>query len=135
MAITAASIEKALSVSRFQANLTLLLIRRRVDPTLYPRRFPQTCAWVNACYHPPRNNEVILEAINEIIGGSGVESVGHECIYVDNYYRNTIGSYVNTGDTYSYTILFDHVKKRWKLTTWGDFLETYDPTNCVGLYE
>lgn len=122
--IKAQSIAEAFDVSLFDANLALLLIHYRVNPELHFRRFPQTCRWFNSCYNPPRNNELILEALNELLGGCGVEGIEHEDIYVDRYHGNFVASYINTGDTYSPTILLDHVKNRWRLTSWGDFYES-----------
>lgn len=122
--IKAQSISEAFDVSLFDANLALLLIRHRINPELHFRRFPQTCRWFNSCYNPPRNNELILEALNELLGGCGVEGIEHEDIYVDHYHRNFVASYINTGHSDSPTILLDHVKNRWRLTSWAEFYES-----------
>jgi hypothetical protein len=127
--IKAQNIAEAFDVSLFDANLAILLIRYRINPELHFRRFPQTCRWLNSCYHPPRTIELILEALNELLGGHGVEAIQHEEIYVDRYHGNIVASYINTGDTYSPTILLDHIKNRWRLTTWGDFYESLPTSN------
>jgi hypothetical protein len=60
-----------------------------------------------------------LKLLNETIGGYGVEVVG-DC----NCYPPAIkAEYINTGDTYSATILRVNATGTYRLTTWGDFVE------------
>lgn len=57
-----------------------------------------------------------MECINETIGGHGVEALG------DN--MEPAALYVNTGDTYSPTLLYSYNSDTIRLTTWGDFAES-----------
>jgi len=123
--MNAQKVSEHLDVSMFKANQILLVIRGRVNPLDYPKRFPKTNSWVKCCYNLPKLNEIRLEAISEVIGGFGTEAIEVEGFF-HPYYRNLGASYVNTGDTYSPTILLDHIKQVWKLTTWGDWIEKHN---------
>lgn len=63
------------------------------------------------------SNEVLIYA-DKILTGHGVEALVAE----DG--DTLIATYVNMGDTYAPTLLFDWTDVRWRLTTWGDFVET-----------
>jgi hypothetical protein len=52
----------------------------------------------------------------------GVEAIRSETQW-DNYYGDTVALYLNTGDTYACTLLYDTVKGKFHLTTMGDFVE------------
>ncbi len=69
-----------------------------------------------------------MEQINRLIEGHGVEAV----IYSEGEGLRTwmsdpsdriLALYVNTGDTYSPTVLWDARRDSVTLTTWGDFVE------------
>jgi hypothetical protein len=65
----------------------------------------------------------ILGEIDKLIKGHGVESLDDSDFYVDSYWRGAIAAYVNMGDTYTTTVLFDTLGQRFHLTSWGDFYE------------
>lgn len=56
----------------------------------------------------------LMEAFNEILNGHGVESLGEDYGY----------DYVNMGDTYDTTLLFDKENYRILIGTWGDIVES-----------
>lgn len=122
--MTANKLSKSLSISLFKANQVLLIIRGRVNPIDYPKRFPKTNKWVSSCYNLPKLNEIRLEAINEVLEGFGTEVIEVEG-FIHQYYQGFGASYVNTGDTYSPTILLDHINGVWRLTSWGDWVEKH----------
>lgn len=69
-----------------------------------------------------------MEQIDKLIEGFGVEAFFHHQgeglrNFASDPDDELIGLYVNTGDTYSSTILWDARKDRVMLTTWGDFVE------------
>lgn len=67
----------------------------------------------------------ILAAVNEVLEGYGVEGIQPEGAYVNKFYYSTIGLYVNMGDTYAPTIVYDTEAEEFHLTSWGDFLENW----------
>ena len=81
--------------------------------------------WIAQCFNKPSELEMKMEALNELIDGFGVEAVNHESNW-DRYWGNAIALYVNTGDTYSPTILYSIEDKQFELTTWGDFYESFE---------
>jgi hypothetical protein len=77
--------------------------------------------------------EELMGVANTALGMHGVESIkgnpkqgtfspgsywGH---YLE---RPTVALYCNTGDTYATTLLYDTLKRKFMLTSWGDFVET-----------
>lgn len=80
--------------------------------------------WIKQCFNRPSDNELAMNALNELLEGHGVEPIRLEGAYVNRYYDNIIASYVNMGDTYITTIVFDHVSQSYLITSWGDFYES-----------
>lgn len=130
MAIKAQRIADELDASLFEANLALLIIRGRFTdekfPSVLERRFPATHEWLRKCFHEPRQSEIALHLLDELFQTCGVEAIQDDRFFVDNYHRDIIASYINTGDTYAPTILLDHLDNRWRLCSWGDFVESLD---------
>ena len=76
-------------------------------------------------YHSFRDANDVLEKINKIIGGYGVEAVKDEDAFVDKYWFDCIAIYINMSDTYIMTILYDTENEKFECTSWGDFYENY----------
>lgn len=53
---------------------------------------------------------------------SGVEAIRGD-YHVDNYYFDIVALYVNTGDTYNPTLLYETETGRFRATTFGDWVE------------
>lgn len=119
-------IAEAFDVSLQEAKLALKIMKGQVSVIDHPERFPKTCEWVRSCFSAPPQNEVALKALDELLDTCGVEGIEHDGIYVDSYHRHFVGSYLNTGDTYTTTIVLDHINNEWLLTSWGDFYESLD---------
>jgi hypothetical protein len=68
-----------------------------------------------------RRAETVMDQINDLIGGHGVESIRGDG--PGGFWQDSVAIYVNTGDTYSATILYDTTKEKFALTTMGDFVE------------
>lgn len=79
----------------------------------------------------PRDAEKTLEFADKAIGGFGVESIRGDG-GAGGFWQEAVAAYVNTGDTYSSTVLYDTNKKRFYLTTFGDFVEKNDKK--LGIY-
>ena len=97
-----------------------------LNGTIDPETVPETEAWVRQCYHCPRAKELILHAVNAVLDLYGVEAIDVEEAYVDSYHGGIIASYCNTGDTYAQTVLLDSETQEFMLTSWGDFLESWE---------
>ena len=76
------------------------------------------------CFNPPDRVNEQLEAINELIDGHGVEAIRIDDYWHSNYWGNCIGLYVNMGDTYTLTIIYDVIENQFEFTSWGDFYES-----------
>ncbi len=64
----------------------------------------------------------VLKIADKILQGHGVEAIRAEGAR-DSYYMDTVALYVNMGDTYAATLIYDVPRDRWWVTTWGDWLE------------
>lgn len=100
------------------------LAKRIMDCHLHPA----VTRWAEQCYHDPRESadayaECLMVALDAVLEGCGVEAIrGRE---VDAYHGDVQAVYVNMGDTYATTILFDHETGRLRITSWGDWVERY----------
>ena len=66
-----------------------------------------------------------LDLANQILGGYGVEKIESEEAW-DNYHGNAVALYVNTGDTYNPTLIYDTEEEEFYLTDWGSWVEDYE---------
>lgn len=69
----------------------------------------------------PRAADAVLDDANRLLEGHGIEAINGK--WHDHYYQDIVALYVNMGDTYNGTILYDAVKRKFYVTTWGDFVE------------
>lgn len=68
--------------------------------------------------------ESVFIGLNILMFGYGVEVI---CgAWHDHYWQDIVCQYVNMGETYETTILYDAVKNKWYATSWGDWAEKYD---------
>lgn len=112
-----------LGISLRKASIVLAIIQGQLDPLKYPKHFPQTDKWANSCYNPLPAKDCKLSALNELLELHGVEAIRDEHSW-DRYYGDCIAEYLNTGDSYAATIVLDHQRGKWLLTSWGDFVES-----------
>lgn len=95
----------------------------------------------NKCSHTGNYQDDIYHLIlflNKVIMGYGIEPINDRDIanaYYDNVdavkYGNCIADYINTGDTYSITILYDRLFDRLLVTTMGDYVEEIDNIKAI----
>lgn len=64
-----------------------------------------------------------MKAINGLLDGHGVEAIRGD-YHVDNYHFDIVATYVNMGDTYVGTVLYETETGRFLLTTYGDWVES-----------
>jgi hypothetical protein len=105
---TLKKIGTTLNITREQAQQVRGLITGKI-PT---GQYKSVVQWVRQCYNEPTIAEKRMVALNEIIGGYGVE-VG----------RNF--AYVNMGDTYATTIIRCGHNAKYVVSSMGDMVEYY----------
>jgi hypothetical protein len=71
--------------------------------------------------HNHRTTDRALDEINELLHGYGVESIRDN--EYDRYYGDIGLLYVNMGDTYAPTIIYDTRQERFLVASWGDIVE------------
>ena len=76
----------------------------------------------------PREQEIdmILDDINKILNGHGVEHIENYGNWVNHWYQNTNLLYVNMGDTYTPTIVYDTEKEQFICGDWGSIVEKWN---------
>lgn len=80
---------------------------------------PHTERWERSCHNSPSKHELVMAAIDELLGGSGVEAAGD----TSSYPLDIKFEYINMGDTYTPTICYR--AGVYILTCWGDMAEKY----------
>lgn len=122
MALTRARLIEALQITEAQADQVLGLIRGTVDPF----SVPAVDEWRRQCYHEPdpKRADTIMRAVDAVLGTYGTEAIRGQ--YVDRYNQDIVAEYCNTGDSYAATILYDAVARKYRLTSWGDFVEKFE---------
>jgi hypothetical protein len=123
----AADIAEAFDVSLDDAKLALKIINWKVKPTDLPDRLPKTDDEFRYLDTDKFGIDCScrLAALDELLGTHGVESI-RTTEHIDRYWFDCRACYLNTGDTYNTTILFDTKKDRFYLTSWGDFVESLE---------
>jgi hypothetical protein len=66
-----------------------------------------------------------LQLANEVLDGFGVEAIEGIDTW-SNYYGEAVATYVNTGDTYNPTIIYDIGEGKFHLTDYGTWVEQYE---------
>ncbi len=67
----------------------------------------------------------VLEEVDRLVAGNGVEPIRDENAN-DRYYGDVVALYVNMGDTYETTLLYDTEAHEFHVTSWGDWYEAYE---------
>jgi len=80
----------------------------------------------------PLTTDDVLERANEILRGGGVEPIDCEYCQVDNYYFGIVLLYVNMGDTYTTTLLYDTANQKFLIGSWGDWYERHEAEEHPG---
>lgn len=73
--------------------------------------------------------DAVLAEANQMLDGHGVEGLNPEGAWVNHYYQNIVALYVNLGDPYKATLLYDTDFGVFVVAGWGDFLETWEQEN------
>ncbi len=113
------TLETGLNIDRS----TALRARKLMEGHLDPESFDSVDRWVRQCYHRPNQNELIMAALDELLGGFGVECIREDC---DD---SPAADYINQGDSYNTTILYCHIRDRFIVACWGDYIEWLERRN------
>lgn len=105
-----------LNLSEEQNEQILGIIEDKINPEFYKT----VRDWIRECYNKPRELELKMCAINEIMNGYGIEDV--QGAWQNGYWCSILADYVNMGDTYIPTIIY-HRDKGWLIMSWGDLVE------------
>lgn len=100
-----------------------LLVNGILDGSIEPVHFSSVREWRDRLHNEPKDYELKLEALNEALDESGVESLIED--------GKVIASYVNNGETYQATVVYDHEKEEFLITSWGDFYEEWKTENVI----
>jgi hypothetical protein len=87
---------------------------------------PETQRYVMQMYNSPYNSgmwrrTVVLDAINHLVGGYGVEALGPNI----GGTKAPPYEYINTGDTYNTTLIYRRSSDNLFIGTWGDIAEKH----------
>jgi len=75
----------------------------------------------------------IMEFLNDRMGGFGIQALRGDVN--DKYYGDVLALYVDMGDTYTPTVIYDTQEKEFHYTSWGDFMENYESSDGEGWEE
>lgn len=67
-----------------------------------------------------------MVALNEILDGYGVEVISEDTSNLEVH-----AEYINLGDTYTTTLLYDYTRQKWFVTSWGDWVEYQERQGIV----
>lgn len=95
------------------------LIRGKTDPETYK----SVETWVRECFNEPSDHDKLMLAINEEIEGYGVNAISE-----DGYKSGMwpVMEYVNQGESYATTVVYDRIDDEFLITSWGDWYESYE---------
>ena len=67
-----------------------------------------------------------MSTLNKLVGGHGTEVIRSDDAPNDSFWQDAIAEYINTGDTYKATIIYDRIKDKFEVTTVGDKVEEFE---------
>jgi hypothetical protein len=92
-----------------------------LNGTLDPETFKSVQIVADQCFNKPKTDELKLAAINEALGGYGIEAV-RTSKWKNGYWCDILCSYVNIGDSYIPTVIH-HRKHGFMVSSIGDVIE------------
>lgn len=120
-------IEKQALMEAWQVDSeTIDLIYQVINGEVDLSQFESVNQWRSQCYNPPNELEEKMKALNELIDGFGIESSRMEGYYKNHYWSDCICLYVNQGESYALTIVYDVVNDQFEFTSWGDWIEAME---------
>jgi hypothetical protein len=98
------------------------LLSGDIDPLTYPA----VAQWAAQCYNAPRDSELVEKALDAELGTHGTEAIRGDMW--NRFYCDAVAIYLNTGDTYATTLIFDIPARRWIVASLGSFVESKQRT-------
>jgi len=91
-------------------------VRGLIDGSLNPYDFESVQNAERQCFNRLGDIESTFIALNEVLNGCGSEA-----IFASGYVPSV--EYLNFGDTYATTVLYDYDRDLWFIESWGDWVE------------
>ncbi len=108
--VTMKGLQQELQYDKRDAKAIMDMVKGNVDPEDFEEDYHEVTRYF---YHPPdRNHAILLLANHWADWGFGVEGSAEH-----NY------SYINAGDTYDATLVYDGRERDFLITSWGDIEE------------
>jgi hypothetical protein len=121
MGISAKRLMATFEISPSDAKRLARMTREFVDAAFADARYVRP-KWAEGL---PSSDDVLEEA-NRLLKGFGVEATQCESCQVDKYYYGIVLLYVNMGETYETTFMYDTEKGRFLIGSWGDWFERHE---------
>lgn len=127
---SASAMMEAFRISDDQAKLIRNLAKNVDDPeelsAIVEKSCPKTVRYIGQMHGSPWNSHmwrvtIALHAMDEILGTSGVESLGPE----EGSSFSPPYKYLNTGDTYAATLIYKRSSDALSIGSWGDIAEKH----------
>ncbi len=64
-----------------------------------------------------------LKDANRILVGHGIEAARVPDEYINSYYHDIVMEYVNMGDAYAPTVIYDTERGKFSIESWGEWME------------
>ncbi len=113
-----ANLEKSLQMNHADA----VLLKGLMDGTVNSEKLADEMGLLKGFHNLPSRAERIMMIANKLTNSSGVEYVPDR----DDTYTSAYGlEYLNQGDTYDTTLIYDKGKGRFFISSWGDEVERH----------
>lgn len=90
-----------------------------------PKEYSDVLDWLEQCHGLPKRVELVMCALNQIIEGHGVEAIFGDRVHWPDL------EYVNMGDAYTTTLMYDHIDGNYLLTSYGNWIEWRESTGRI----
>lgn len=110
----------AWGLGKEDTKLVNTIIRTGTIDAIPSEKIPNTLDWIGRCYHMPARYERCLAALDELCQTHGVEYIPNP---KDTSQTFRGYSYLNTGESYAATLVYNHVSGRFSVNSWGDIVE------------
>lgn len=101
-------------------DVKFIITNKILSKNFNPYAWEDCVKWMDKCFNTPKEDELRLCALNQILEGYGIESFEGE--WQNGYWCNVVCSYVNMGDSYIYTIIL-HRDKGFFVDCTGNLLD------------